>query len=171
MSGHQFYLSEMGFVSLILILLSLTVTVYLIKGRSLNRSGWLLIGFFVAVIANSVTMLVANGWIFWGSMLMPGQDAWIILGGVPLAQFAYHTPRYDQKHEARIVLAITGVVALFAIGYSLYYAVSYLFFYQPGMEESQAYYLLLPLMTLFVFAVFLRRASFYSRENSDDVNI
>ena len=66
MNTFQFYLTEMGFVSLILIILSLVFTIYLLRVKTKSRSSWLLIGFFFTVIANSLTMLIANGWFFWG---------------------------------------------------------------------------------------------------------
>ncbi len=162
MNTHQFYLTEMGFVSLILIFLSLLITVYLIQVRSKSRSSWLLIGFFCSVILNGFTMLIANAWVLWGAMFMPAQDAWILLGGVALAQYAYHYPQLDQKHEARFVLVVTSSVALFAATYSLYYALQYIFEYSADLDVNQAYYLLLPSMTLVIVAVFLRRAVRYA---------
>jgi PAS domain S-box-containing protein len=162
MNIFQFYLTEMGFVSLILIFLSLLITVYLIQARSKSRSSWLLISFFCAVILNGLTMLIANAWVFWGGMLMPAQDAWVLLGGVALAQYAYHYPQLDQKHEARFILVITGSVAIFSVGYSLYYALQYIFKYSADLEVNRAYYLLLPIMTLFIVAVFLRRSVYYA---------
>jgi PAS domain S-box-containing protein len=162
MDTFQFYITKMGFVSLVLIILSLLITTYLVREKSKAGSIWLLISFFGAVIANNLTMLLANGWVFWGDALMPAQDAWILLGGVALGQFAYHFPEYEQKREARLVLIFTGGVALFAVGYSVYYAAQYFFDYSPGMDDSDAYYLLMPLMTLFLIGVFLRRAVYYA---------
>lgn len=161
MNTFEFYLTGMGFVSMILIILSIVITIYMLQSTTKSRSSWLLIGFFISVIANSITMLFANAWVYWGDMLMPAQDAWILLGGVALAQFAYQIPQYDQKREARWMLAITATVALFAVGYSLDYMIRYIFFYTPGLNENQAYYLLLPIMTVFTVAIFLRRAVYY----------
>jgi hypothetical protein len=155
MNTYQFYLTEMGFVSLILILLSLLITIYLIRVKSKPRSSWLLISFFCAVILNGLTMLIANAWVFWGSMLMPAQDAWVLLGGVALAQYAYHYPQLDQKREARFILVITGSVAIFSVGYSLYYALQYIFKYSANLDVNPAYYLLLPIMTLFIAQISL----------------
>lgn len=162
MDTFQFYLTEMGFVSIILIILSLVITVYLIQVKSKPRSSWFLIIFFGAVILNGITMLITNGWVFWGNMLQPAQDAWILLGGIALARYAYQYPQYDQKREARLVLVITSCVAVFAAAYSIYYAIQYIFYYTPGFDENQAYYILLPLMTLFIVAVFLKRAAHYA---------
>ena len=36
-----------------------------------------LIGFYLAVIANYVTMLLSNGLMFWNYWLAPAQDAWL----------------------------------------------------------------------------------------------
>ena len=62
MDTFQFYLTEMGFVSVILIILSLVITFTLCRGKSKSRSDRLFIGFFGSVIANGVTMLIANAW-------------------------------------------------------------------------------------------------------------
>jgi PAS domain S-box-containing protein len=161
MSIFQFYLTEMGFVSVILIIVSLVITLYLMRGKERSRSGRLLLTFFGSIIANGVTMLIANAWIPWGSMLMPAQDAWILLGGIALALYAYQYPQFDQKQEAKLILVFTSGVAIFAAGYSIYYAIQFVVSYPPGIDESQAYYLLLPLMTFFIVAVFLRRAVHY----------
>src|SRR5512139_2656427 len=101
MNTFQFYLTEMGFVSVILIIVSLVITLYLMQGKIQTRSSRLLLIFFGSVIANGVTMLIANAWIPWGSMLMPAQDAWVLLGGIALGQYAYQYPQFDQKREAR----------------------------------------------------------------------
>lgn len=121
----------MSFISVMLVILSSMITIYLVQSSKKTSSTWLLICFFFAVIANSLVTLAANGWVFWGHMLMPAQDACILLGAVPLALYAYRYPDYDQKRESRFVLALTGAVALLAVGYSLYYAYLYMFLTLP----------------------------------------
>ena len=73
----QFLLTRLGFTSIILILLCLVILIYLLTIRHKSRASWLLIGFYLAVIANYVTMLLSNGLMFWNYWLAPVQDAWL----------------------------------------------------------------------------------------------
>ena len=111
----QFVLTKLGYASIILILLCLVILIHLLIIRHKSFAAWLLIGFYLAVIAGSVTMLLANALEFWGYSLEPAQDAWTLVGAFALALFAYHFPTYDQPREARWVTLTFGLMALLAL--------------------------------------------------------
>jgi signal transduction histidine kinase len=151
-----------AFIGMTLCLLALTIMVYLYR-RQKTQSIWLLIGFFGAVALSGIATILTNSFLFWGSMLDPWQDAFVLLGGVSLALFAYQFPRNDQLREGRWVAGLMIALFVIAMGYIAVFNYQYLFAYTPGLSAADAYYALMPLGTLIVVIAFARRAVHFSR--------
>ncbi len=145
-----------------LLILSLAIAVFLLRQPSKSRPTWLLAAFFVSVAISGAVTILANGFMFWDRLFAPWQDAWVLIGGVAMSQFAYHFPRRDRMLEARGALLLFAVLALLAVGYSLLFDYQFIFHWMPGMNVSDTFYLLLPLSTVLLVAFFLRRSVRFS---------
>jgi two-component system nitrate/nitrite sensor histidine kinase NarX len=151
-----------AFIGLTLCLMALTIMVYLYR-RQKTRSVWLLMGFFAAVALSGIATILTNAFLFWGTLFDPWQDAFVLMGGVSLALFAYQFPRNDQTREGRWVAGLMIGLFVIAMGYIAVFNYQYLFAYTPGLSAADAYYALMPLGTLIVVIAFARRAVHFSR--------
>ena len=162
----QFFLTRLVYTSTILIILCLMILIHLLTIKHRSPAAWYLIGFYLAIIASSVSMLFGNALLFWGYWLAPAQDAWLLVGAVALALFAYHFPNYDQPREARWVTLAFGMLALFTVGYSVIFAVRFFLTFSPDLLVPEAYFLLFPLATLLLVGIFLRRSIHYAPDQT-----
>src|SRR5512139_2835919 len=139
------YVSMTGFaiVGLTLFILALTIAVSLLRLPTKSTATWWLTGFFAGVAASGMATILANGFFFWDRFFDPWQDTFVILGGLALAQFAYHFPRNDQPREARNVLIFMGLLALLSVGYSLAFNYRFTFQWSSDVQVSDAFYTLL----------------------------
>jgi two-component system nitrate/nitrite sensor histidine kinase NarX len=151
-----------AFIGLTLCLMALTILVYLYR-RQKTLSIWLLMGFFGAITLSGIATILTNAFVFWGTMFDPWQDAFVLLGGVSLALFAYQFPRNDQPREGRWVAGLMIGLFVIALGYTAVFNYQYLFAYTPELSAADAYYTLMPLGTLIVVIAFARRAVHFSR--------
>jgi uncharacterized membrane protein (DUF373 family) len=120
-----FYFDPLAISTLTFIILSLVITVYLLRIKNKAQSTWWLLGFSAAMTGTILTMFLMylsplNFW-NWSFYLFGYLGSHIHL--VCLIQFAYHFPALptSQRLEARIVLIISVAVAVLAAGLALYY--------------------------------------------------
>jgi nitrate/nitrite-specific signal transduction histidine kinase len=130
---------------------------YLLRIKNRSRASQLLLWFFLCVILSAIATLLTNLGLAWSWAFAPSQDAFLILGGVFLARFAYVFPTQDDSIEARWIFRIFDGIAALALGYSLYFAYTYLSSLPVEIEEIRAYYLLTPIAIFGIVLVFFRR--------------
>lgn len=155
-------LSGFALIGMTLIILAMTIAVYLYR-RPRTPAVWFLIGFFGAVTLSGIATILTNAFLFWGRMFDPWQDALVLLGGASLGLFAYQFPRNDQPREAKWVGILMFCLVAFAILYTAAFNLSYLFAYTPNLNVNDAYYVLMPIGTLIVVFIFVRRSVHFSR--------
>ena len=151
-----------AFVSVVLVVQGLAVTLYLLQLKNKSRATWYLFQFFLAFVASSLTMFFANTVMPWRDVLLPFQDVLIIFGGVALVDLAYYFPENDHPREAKWVLGAVTAFAVFATSYSLIFAYRYIFDWTPALYVDDRYYLLMPTGTIALIGVFVRRAIHYT---------
>jgi signal transduction histidine kinase len=158
------YLSFTGYaiVGLTLFILASTITVWLLRLPSKSTATWWLTGFFAAIAASGAATILANGIPFWDRLFDPWQDAFVILGGLALTQFAYRFPQPDQPREAKVALLIIGALALLSVGYGIVFDYRFVFQWSPDVDVSTVFYTFMPIGTLLSFAILLRRSVHFS---------
>lgn len=154
--------SGYAIIGLTVLILSASVAFYLLRLPEKSRATWSLIGFFLVVALSGGSTILSNGLIFWDSLFKPWQDFWILTGGAALGQFAYCLPRCERSREARMAQIALSILALAALVYSSVYSYRFLTQWSPSLDVIDAYYLLLPLGTLLVVILFLRRSMQFS---------
>lgn len=148
-------------IGLTLLILASTVAVYLggLPGKS-RATRWL-VAFFTFIALSGAATILTNLNTHWDRFFAPWQDAWILAGGAALTYFAFSLPILygDQRSvESRLAkFAMTGLAAL-GVVYSIVFDIRYLTQWTPELEVAGNYYLLLPLGTLLVVLIFLRRS-------------
>ena len=156
--------SSYTIIGLTLLILAASVAFYLLRLPSKSQATKSLIAFFVMVALSGGAMILANAFFYWDRLFVPWQDFWILAAGVALTQFAYRFPRDERSIEGRVVLIIMGGVAFFALAYCLIFDFRFLFNWVPGLNVSDVFYLLLPIGTLLIVIIFLRRSVHFSRQ-------
>ena len=151
-------LSSYAIIGLTLFILAASITVYLLRLNQKSRATWALIVFFALVAISGLTMIMANAIFHWDRLFVPWQDFWILAGGVALVYFAYSLPQYEPSLEARTAVLLMGSLAFLALAYSIFFDYRFLFHWTPDLNVNDAYYLLLPLGTLLIVFIFLRRS-------------
>lgn len=151
-----------AFVGLTIFILALTITVSLLRLPSKSSATWWLTGFFASIAASGAATILANGILFWDRAFDPWQDAFVILGGVALTQFAYRFPQPDQPREARLVLLLMGGLALLSVVYSLVFDFTFIFQWTPDLDISDVFRTFMPIGTVLAFVFFLRRSAHLS---------
>ncbi|MFN2140846.1 MAG: GAF domain-containing protein [Candidatus Promineifilaceae bacterium] len=157
-------------IGLTLLILSASVATYLLRLPSKSRATWALIAFFFLVALSGAATILTNSVFGWLDFFAPWQDLFILAGGVALSYFAYNLPRYEPSLEARAVLLLMSVLAFAALLYTISFDYRFLFHWSPELNESDLYYLLLPLEILFVVIIFLRRSVQFSRRAAANTN-
>jgi nitrate/nitrite-specific signal transduction histidine kinase len=158
----SFQLGVFALVGVMMLVLSSLSVGYLIRVKNKTRASYGLLWFFVCVILSSIATILTNTGTAWDWAFAPSQDAFLIVGGVFLLQYAYYYPSNDQKKEARRVMLVYGVLALIVMGYALTFAVKFLSNVPAQFEEVQAIYYVTPLSILFIVFIFLRRSLHWS---------
>lgn len=149
-------------IGLTLLILATSTAFYLLRLTSKSQATWSLIGFFIMVALSGGATILANALFYWDRLFVPWQDFWILAGGVALVQFAYSLPRYERSLEAKSVLVAISSLAFLALAYCVIFDYRFLFNWTPGLDISDAYYLLLPIGTLLIVIIFLRRSVHFS---------
>lgn len=158
----QIVFSGYAIIGLTLLILAASTAVYLLRLSSKSQATWSLIGFFSMVALSGGATVLANAFLYWDRLFVPWQDFWILAGGVALAQFAYSLPRYEPSLEAKSVRVVMGGLAFLALAYCFIFDYRFLFDWTPQLDVSDAYYLLLPVGTLLIVMIFLRRSVQFS---------
>ncbi|MFN2265762.1 MAG: GAF domain-containing protein [Anaerolineales bacterium] len=157
--------SSYTIIGLTLLILSASMAVYLLRQGPKTPASRALIAFFLLVAISGFTTILANAFFYWDRLFVPWQDFWILIAGFALVQFAYSLPQVERSLESRVVRGAVGALVLLALGYCLVFSYRFLNNWSPGLNVSDAYYLLLPLGTLLVVLVFLRRCVYLSRQD------
>ena len=161
----QVSLRGFAMIGTTLLVLAFTITLYLLNHfrHTRTKNALLLAGFFGSVAASGLATIATNAVTFWGPLFDPWQDAFVVLGGIPLILFAYRFPRADQPREAKIVTTLAVLLTLIALGYVLVFDSQFIFHYVPGLSVADVFYVLMPLGTLLAVTAFFRRAIHFSR--------
>jgi len=154
--------SSYAIIGLTLLILAGSTAIYLLRLSSKSQTTWFMIGFFSLVALSGAATILANAFLYWDRFFDPWQDFWILAAGAMLAQFAYSFPRSERSQEAKFVKIVTGGLAFLSLAYCLIFNFRFLFGETPGLGVDDAYYLLLPLGTLFIVIIFLRRSLHFS---------
>jgi HAMP domain-containing protein len=166
----QIVFTSYAIIGLTLFILASSVATYLLRLPVKSRATLALIGFFVMVALSGAATILTNGVYGWSDFFAPWQDFFILAGGVALTYFAYSLPQYKSSLEARIAFLATSSLAFIALAYTVTFDYRFLFHRTPDLNESDLYYLLLPLGTLFVVVIFLRRSTQVSKSARTGIN-
>lgn len=149
-----------------LMITSLAVLLLIVRQPDKPRGAWMVAVFFGCIAMSGANTVLANGLVYWSSLFAPWQDFWVIAGGVALTQYAFASAGELHRREARVVLALTGLLALTALLVCVVFSYRFVFRWSPDLAEPESYYLLLPLGTSLVVAIFLHRTVTLSRAAS-----
>ena len=157
-------------VAVIMFVMAATSFGYLLWMKGRTRSSQMMLWFFLCVILSSLATLLTNLGTPWSWAFAPSQDAFLMLGGIFLVRFAYLYPQQERSRQARWATWIATAVAVFALGYSIWFGLRYLASLPIEIGENDLYYVLTPLVMLGVIGVFFRRSVKVSRnvEASND---
>jgi nitrate/nitrite-specific signal transduction histidine kinase len=167
MDSSQLNLGIFALVGVIMLVLSGASFSYLVWVKNKSRSSWMLLWFFLCVIFSSIATILTNTGLVWAWAFAPTQDALLILGSVFLVQFAYLYPADDQPGEARLVTVIFSILALGTAGYALSFAIRFLSSLPIQIDENQAFYLITPVVIVFLMFIFFRRSQHCSAQIID----
>jgi signal transduction histidine kinase len=170
MPSPQIVFTSYAIIGLTLLILAASVAIYLLRLPEKSRATWALILFFFMVALSGTATILTNALYNWGDLFAPWQDFFILAGGVALTYFAYSLPRYEPSREARAVLLLMSSIALLALAYTITFDYLLLFQPTPELNESDLYYLLLPLGTLFIVLIFLRRSAQLSKRAGSNMS-
>lgn len=151
-------------VGVIMLVLSGTSLIYLLRVENKSRSSLMLLGFFVCIILSSIATIITNIGTAWDWAFAPSQDALIILGGLFLVRFAYLFPQDDQPREGRWVFSSFSILAISALVYALSFAIRYIANLPGDLAENQAFYLVTPVAVFLVVIIFFRRSIHWSSQ-------
>ena len=164
MDSPQILFTGYAIIGLTLLILAASVAIYLLRLPSKSHATWALILFFFMVALSGTAMILTNAVYGWDIFFAPWQDFFILAGGVALTYFAYSLPRYEPSSEALAALLVMSSFALLALAYTITFDYRFLFQRTPELDESDVYYLLLPLGILLVVIIFLRRSAQFSKQ-------
>lgn len=150
--------SSYAIIGLTLLILAASVALYLLRLPPKSRATWALIAFFFAVALSGASTILTNALVQWGDLFAPWQDVWILAGGVALTHFAYCLPHYCRTRESLLALLLAGSLAAGALFYTLLFNARLILDVTPEAAVADAYYVLLPLGTLLVLLILLRRS-------------
>ncbi|MEZ4518145.1 MAG: histidine kinase [Chloroflexota bacterium] len=154
----QIHFSGYAIIGLTLVILSASVAVYLMRLPGKSQAMKCMIAFFTLVAFSGLAIMLNNTTTSWAQLFEPWQDFWILAGGVALALFAYSVPRFERSLESTIALAWMGGLALITLGFCVYFNYRFLFHWTPELDVPDTFYLLLPIATLSVVIILLRRS-------------
>ena len=170
MLSYPLHIAFSGYaiIGITLLILSGSMAFYLLRQGPKTPASRALIAFFFLVAISGATTILANAFFYWDRLFVPWQDFWILAAGLALTQFAYSLPKVERSLESRVVMGTVSILVLLALGYSLVFSYRFLIKWTPGLNVSDAYYLLLPLGTLLVVLVFLRRCVYLSKQDQSN---
>ena len=170
MDSPQILFTGYAIIGLTLLILAASVAIYLLRLPSKSRATLALILFFFMVALSGTATILTNAVYGWGDLFAPWQDFFLLAGGVALTYFAYSLPRYEPSSEARAALLVMSSFALLALAYTITFDYRFLFHRTPVLDESDVYYLLLPLGILLIVIIFLRRSAQFSKQAGSNAN-
>ena len=154
---------DYALVGVTLLILAAVMLFFILRQPVKTPAAWLGAAFFAGVGLSGLSIVLTNGLVFWGRLFAPWQDFWLLAGGVALTRYAYAVPRDDQPREALAVLTASGALALGALAVCAWYSYPFFVDWSPALAVHEAYYLLLPLGTLVIVLLCLRRSVHLSR--------
>jgi signal transduction histidine kinase len=167
MHSPQIGFTSSAIIGLTLLILAASVSVYLLRLPAKSPATWALALFFFMVALSGAATILTNSLYEWGDVFAPWQDLFILAGGVALTYFAYSLPRFELSREARAVLLLMSSIAVLALAYTIAFDYRFLFQRTPELNVSDSYYLLLPLGTLLIVLIFLRRSAQLSKHATE----
>ncbi|HCB50759.1 MAG TPA: hypothetical protein DEP47_14890 [Chloroflexi bacterium] len=160
--------SSYAIIGLTLLIMTASIAFYLWRLEAKTRATWSLIAFFSLVALSGVATILTNAFLLWNSLFNPWQDFFIIAGSIAMADFAYSIGDDERSLEARIVLVVMCILTLLALAYAIFFDYLFLFRWMPDLNVNDLFFLLLPLATLLILIIFLRRSVQLSRRSSLD---
>jgi len=150
--------SSYAIIGLTLVIIASSIAVYLSGVKPKNPATKSFILFNICIALSGVATILSNTIIHWGSIFVPWQDFWILLGGFAFSQFAYRISQREHTKESKIVLSILATLIFLAFVYCVVFGYRVLFNWEPSLDVSDYYYALLPIGILMVVFVFVRNA-------------
>ncbi|UCC54410.1 MAG: HAMP domain-containing protein, partial [Anaerolineaceae bacterium] len=132
----------------------------LIEGKS--KATWLMIAFFGCMALLGCARILEGT--VGGQLFILAQDAFIVLAGLLLVEFAYHFPQYDQPREERIALIIYALITLLTLGTILILAILNFSSPKAFIAAPEYYWYLMPLAIVIAIIICLRRAMYYGSQ-------
>jgi signal transduction histidine kinase len=148
------------FEGVLLFIIALAAFLFLIPLKDKTKATWLLSAFFICMALLGFARILEGT--VGGTLFVLLQDAFIILGGLFLVQFAYHLPQYDQPREARIALLVYSLITLLAFGTILILGIEAYRNPEEFISTPEYYWYLMPLAILLAIVLCLRRALHYA---------
>jgi nitrate/nitrite-specific signal transduction histidine kinase len=149
--------SSYAIIGITLLIVAITVAVYLSHLTTKTKATRTLILFFWCIALSGGATLLTNSLVHWGRFFTPWQDFWILAGGIALIQFAYILPDNKVLKETKAVTISMGSLVLLALVYCVIFSFNFLFNWSPELGVSDFYYLLLPIGTLGIVLLFIKR--------------
>jgi DNA-binding NarL/FixJ family response regulator/signal transduction histidine kinase len=170
MSMSGFYFNQYALSHLALFILTLVMTVYLLRLKEKNAASWLFTLFFVAITGfAAVSILEATA--VWSRRFYAVHLQLVVasLALVAILQFAYHFPQAQvgQRREARIVLLLSLLATALAAGWAVY-QFSQLNAQGEPRTDTRATEIWLALGFLWLITVFWRRSYALSRREAPE---
>lgn len=156
--AHNFY----PFISLTAAVFQVMLIYYLLRLKRKSRATSYIIGFFCSFLLGLISIFLTNALVFWGGALWAFQDAWLALGAMYLVLFLYRFHESSISKEMLFFAGLFGVIALFSLIYSVYYAIEYIFNWYPSIKVNELYPSILPGVILIGVLVLIRRIYFHA---------
>ena len=154
-----FYFDEYGYAytAVCLLIMAAYAAVHLALVRPPHPPARWLLFFFLCLMAGNLAVLLTNTLIYWGVIFAPLSDAFVLLGGVALVQFATIFPEERPAQQMKWTLAALLALTIAAFGAALAWAISFFLAPDPWRWPPGEIYYLMPLGILLVFVTFMRR--------------
>jgi GAF domain-containing protein/HAMP domain-containing protein len=144
----------------LLFIIALAAFIFMVPLKKKTTATLLLGTFFMCMALLGFTRILEGT--VGGLLFVQLQDAFIILGGLFLIQFAYHFPEYDQPREARTVLIVYVLIVLLALGTIFVLGIDAYRNPEKIITSPEYYWYLMPLAIVLAVFLCLRRALYYA---------
>lgn len=149
-------------VGIILTIFNISVLVAIARVKNKSTPTKCLIGFFVATLGTSISMVLDNILGPIGYLFLPLQDTLLLIGAVGLVLYAFHFPRNDQPNLSKMVVLFFATLASIATAYTLYFSYTFIIS-NLSRSINPNFFLLMPLSIPLVLVVFIFRALRWAR--------
>jgi signal transduction histidine kinase/HAMP domain-containing protein len=164
MASNSLNLGIFALVGVIMLVMAGASFGYLLRVKNKSKPSRMLQWFFLCIIFSAIATILTNLGTDWGWAFAPLQDAFLLLGGIFLVQFAYSYPSEDQPDKAQWFFLIFTIIAFGAMAYAIYFALQFFRNLPSQLEEIQAFYLLSPISVLLMVIIFFNRSLHWSKK-------